>query len=188
MATAEPGKAGVAGSLGGMSRRRALQRPAGRQGKPRDRSPVQTPLRAFQGQRSASNWYIGREAKMSTGRRAVMNSDRNKRDRSSVIAGEQESVTDRITELEAAVRALGDALELRLRRRRAPSGAHRSPRPCCSPSAWLDDESPGVRAEGGYASAASSTLPRALRRMTCGGCPNARRKARRIRLRSAKPV
>jgi hypothetical protein len=38
------------------------------------------------------------------------------------------------------------------------------------------------------ASAASNTIPRALRRMTCGGCPNARRKARRIRLRSAKPV
>jgi hypothetical protein len=92
-----------------MSRRRALQRPAGRQGKPRDRSPVQTPLRAFQGQRSASNSYIGRQAKISTGRRAVMNSDRNKRDRSSVIAGEQEPMTDRITELEAAVRALGRA-------------------------------------------------------------------------------
>jgi hypothetical protein len=30
--------------------------------------------------------------------------------------------------------------------------------------------------------------PRAFRRITCGGCPKARRKARRMRPRSAKPV
>src|SRR6202030_1482543 len=53
---------------------------------------------------------------------------------------------------------------------------------------------PGLRRSAGHWRSARSTVlqaaasARAFRRITCGGCPKARRKARRMRSRSAKPV
>jgi hypothetical protein len=92
-------KAGVAGSLGVMSRRlgpSAVGQAA--RGKPRSHSRCEAPLRAFQGRRSALNPHIGGQARISTGfaqysSRAIREPEPNhgnKGDRSNVVAEKQE--------------------------------------------------------------------------------------------------